>query len=96
MANTYDVGDGIRLKAQFKVTGSFVDPTIIDLEVRDPLGNIEYYYYASGTISKEAVGRYFTDIFVGLSGQWWYRYASTGTVLASDEQYLIVERSVFA
>jgi hypothetical protein len=95
MANTYDVGDGIRLKAQFKVTGSFVDPTIIDLEVRDPLGSIDYYYYASGTIFQEAVGKYFRDIFVNRSGQWWYRWASTGTVLASDEAYLIVERSVF-
>ena len=94
MANTYDVGDSIRLNALFTVTGVAVDPTIIELDVRDPSGITTFYDYAGGNVSKETTGKYFRDIFVSSSGQWWYRYFGTGTVIAADEKYFIVERKV--
>lgn len=94
MANLYDVGDSIRLGALFTVTGVAIDPTIIELDVRDPSGNTLSYSYGGGTVSKETTGKYFRDIFVNDSGQWWYRYFGTGTVIAADEAYFIVERMV--
>ena len=94
MANIYDVGDSIRLDALFTVTGIAIDPTIIELDVRDPSGNTLSYSYAGGTVSRETTGKYFRDIFVGDSGQWWYRYFGTGTVITADEKYFIVDRPV--
>ena len=92
--NTYDVGDAVRLKAWFTVTGSYTDPDIVTLWVRDPGGNIDTYNYTSGTVSKETDGKFFKDIFVDESGQWWYEVFGTGTALAADEAYFMVERSV--
>ena len=94
MANNYDVGDGVRLKAWFTVTGSYTDPLIVTLWVRDPGGNIDTYNYTSGTVSKETTGKFFKDIFVDEPGQWWYECFGTGIALAADENYFMVERSV--
>ena len=94
MANSYDVGDGIRLKAWFTVTGILTDPTIVSLDVREPNGTITNYQYTSGTVSKEANGKFFHDIFVDAPGQWWYEFYGSGTVIAADEAYLLVDRSV--
>lgn len=94
MVDIYDVGDSIRLGALFTVTGIATDPTIIELDVRDPGGIITSYDFAGGTVSKETTGKYFRDVFVARSGQWWFRYFGTGTLIAADEKYLIVERQV--
>ena len=92
--NTYDVGDGIRLKAWFTVTGTYTDPDIVTFSVRDPGGIVSTYNYTSGTVYKETDGKFFLDIFVDAPGQWWYEVFGTGTALAADENYLLVERSV--
>ena len=94
MVNNYDVGDSIRLKAWFTVTGTYTDPDIVTFSVRNPSGNIDTYNFTSGTVSKEADGKFLVDIFVNESGQWWYEAFGTGTALAADEGYFLVERSV--
>jgi hypothetical protein len=94
MPNTYDVGDSIRLSALFTVTGIAVDPTIIDLDVRDPSGNIGSFTFAGGGVSKQAAGLFFRDVFINEHGQWWYRFFGSGTVIAADETYFLIERPV--
>jgi len=79
MANTYDKGDSVRLRGIFTVTGTATDPSIVNLQIRDPSGNIDLYSYAGGTVTK---------------GQWWWEFFGSGTVLAAGERYLIVEKSV--
>jgi len=94
MANIYSKGQLVRLKAWFIVTGTYTDPDIVVFSVRDPSGNIESYNYGSGTVSKETTGKFYKDLFADEVGQWWYEFLGTGTVLASDESYFIVERSI--
>ncbi len=94
MDNTYDVGDSVRLKAWFTVTGSYADPDIVTFWVREPNGNVDTFNFTSGTVSQETTGKFFLDIFVNAPGQWWYEIFGTGTVLAADENYFLVEISV--
>ena len=91
---TYDVGDSIRLNAEFTVTGTLADPNIITLSTRDPSGNVDVYNFTSGTVSKESTGKYFRDVFVDEPGQWWYEFFGTGTVISAEENYFLVDRSL--
>jgi len=94
MPNTYDVGDSVRVRGIFTVTGTATDPTIVNLKVRDPSGNVDSFSLAGGTVTKETTGNFYRDVFLDEAGQWWYEFFGSGTVLAADEGYLLVERSV--
>jgi hypothetical protein len=39
--NIYDVGDSVRVRGIFTVTGTATDPSVVILQVRDPDGNID-------------------------------------------------------
>ena len=93
--NSYDIGDGVRLKATFTLSSVNTDPTAVKLKVKDPSGNIDIYTYALAQITKSAVGKYYKDIFVDESGEWFYRYEGTGTIEAADERKFIAEVSEF-
>jgi len=71
-----------------------IDPTIVELDIQDPSGNDSFFDYAGGNVTKETTGKFFRDIFVDEPGQWWYRYFGSGTVIAADEAYFIVERKI--
>jgi hypothetical protein len=62
--------------------------------VRDPDGNIDPFSLAGGGVTKQSDGNFYRDIFLDQSGQWWYEFFGSGTVLASGENYLEVRRSV--
>jgi len=94
MANTYDVGTGVRLRGDFTVTGTYADPDIIELYIQKPNGDQETHTLAGGGVSKETTGKYFRDIFVDSSGQWWYEFFGSGTVNADRETYFYARRSV--
>ena len=94
MSNIYDLGDSVRLEAVFRVTGTLTDPALVELEVQDPLGNTNNFTLAAGEVTKRMLGTFYRDVFLNESGQWWYRYFGSGTVLAAGEKYLIVDRPV--
>jgi len=94
MANTYDVGTGVRLKGWFTVTGTYSDPDVIEMYLRKPDGSVNTYTFAGGGVSKETTGKYFVDVFVDSSGQWWYEFFGSGTVNADRESYFEARRSV--
>jgi len=94
MPNFYDVGDSVRLRGIFTITGTATDPSVVVLQVRDPSGNIDSYSLAGGGVSKQDTGNFYRDVFLDQSGQWWYEFFGSGTVLASGEAYLEVIRSV--
>jgi len=95
MANIYDLGDLVQLKGNFTSGSVYVDPSIIELRIRNPLGAYSSYTYASGAVKKSTTGRYYMDLFVNDEGQWWYRFYGSGTVIAADENYFVVEPSEF-
>ena len=93
--NSYDIGDGVRLKVTFTVNAVNSDPTTVTLRVKDPSGNIDVYTYALVQVTKSAVGIYYKDIFIDESGEWFYRWEGTGAVEAADESYFDVDVSEF-
>jgi len=95
MANLYDLNDGVRVGATFKVATVNTDPTTITLKVKDPDRTTTTYTYALAEITKSATGIYYKDITANRVGRWNYRWEGTGTVVATDEGTFIVELTDF-
>ena len=52
MANTYDVGDQVRVSAVFKnAAGTDTDPTAVTCKVKTPAGAITTYTYGTDAAS---------------------------------------------
>lgn len=94
MPDTFDVGTSIRLRGNFTVTGTYADPNIVELYIRKPDGTDETYTFAGGGVSQETTGKFFRDVFIDDSGQWWYEFFGSGTVNADRETHFEARRSV--
>lgn len=95
--NSYDQGDGVRLKATFKnLTGTLVDPTTITLKTVDPIGGLATYTYGGGTVSKEGTGIYYKDMdLTSVSPGWYfYRWVGTGSATAAQEGKFYIREAV--
>jgi hypothetical protein len=92
---TYDKGDTVRLKAEFKVSSVLTDPTAVTLKVKDAAGTTSTYTYALAEITKSSVGVYYKDIAITDDGIWYYRFEGTGAVTAAGESQFEVRRSEF-
>jgi hypothetical protein len=90
MANTYDIGDLVRVTGTFTVSGTATDPTTITLKVLPPGSAVLTYTYALSEVTKSATGVYYKDIPITSSGTWYYRWISTGTVVSAGEEYFHV------
>lgn len=89
MANTYDIGDVVRLTATFTDTGgTAADPSSVKFYYEDPSGNFSTET-STGNIVNSAVGTYYVDLTLDESGVWEYRVSSTGTIQASEEGYFV-------
>ena len=95
MTNIYHINNSIRLTATFTIADVPTDPTYITLKVLDPTGYITTYTYALGEITKSSTGIYYREILSNASGEWHYEWIGTGSVLAADEDYYIIEHSKF-
>jgi len=93
MANTYDIGDLV------KVTGTWtdsddaaLDPTAVFLVYKDPSGNVcdALQYGVGAEITKASTGVYTCNISIDEAGSWYYRWYSTGTGQAAQEGYFSV------
>lgn len=93
--NSYDFGDLVYVKGEFtdKDTGDPLDPTTISITVRSPSGVITTYLYLTDSeVVRDSTGIYHAAIDATESGMWYYRWWSTGSGQASDEQrYEVLE-----
>lgn len=91
--NTYDLGDLIRVSAPFTrvSNNAAVDPTAVYLIVTNPSGvSTTYTYGVDAIIVKDSTGNYHADLDANASGDWYYRWKSTGTGQAAEEnQYYV-------
>ena len=87
MANTYDIGDGVRLTAAFSIDGSGANPDTVTVTVMDPSGNKTTPAAGSGTD-----GSYNVDAIVDEQGTWHYHFAGTGAVVAAGEGHFFVRK----
>jgi len=92
----WDIGDVCQTTVQFKVGGVLTDPTTIQFRQKTPAGVATTYTYGSDTeIVRDGVGIYHFDISLSASGDWKYRWASTGTAAGATERRVYVKQSEF-
>ena len=90
MANTYDVGDVVRVTGTFTVGGTNTDRTAVTLKVKDPGGVVDTYTYALSQVTKSAVGIYYKDLSIDEAGVWRYQWVGSGACVAMEEEWLEV------
>ena len=97
MANSYDVGDLVRVSLAFtNASGSAADPTTVRGRFRDPAGSVTTYVFGTdGELVKDATGNYHFDVGPTASGEWRYRGEGAGAVQAAAEGRFIVRASAF-
>lgn len=96
--NRYQKGDNVRCLATFTnvSTGAVADPSTVTFSVRSPSGVITTYTYGTDAeVVKSSTGVYYVMVDANEVGIWHYRFASTGTGKAADEEKFEVEPSVF-
>jgi hypothetical protein len=93
----YDKGDLVRCTGLFTDDdGVAQDPSEVYFKVKDPAGETTTYQYGvDGDLKKSATGSYYIDIDADTSGIWSYRFYSTGSGQAADEEKFTVRRSEF-
>jgi hypothetical protein len=91
--NLYDLGQPVRVTALFEdENGTDVDPATVTLSVLSPAGVTTVYTYGGSpdTVTKDSVGNYHADIDAGESGDWFYKWSSTGTGAGVQEGQFMV------
>jgi predicted Zn-dependent protease len=94
MSNAYDIGDQVRLSAQFTDGEGFpADPTSVLLTIRDGNGAATVYTYGVDAIARESVGAYHFDLTLINAGSWVYRWEGTANPQTAQEGVLQVQAS---
>lgn len=84
-ANSYVVGDVIRVYGVFTANGVATDPTTITLYIKSTPTGQSTFTYAGAQIVRDSIGNYHYDYTTTASGTYYYRYEATGTVVAAAE-----------
>lgn len=96
--NTYIRGNLIRLSAAFaNAAGTALDPSVVKCAVLPPGATTatEYTYGTDGALVKAATGSYYVDVSASTEGRWRYRWYSTGTGQAADEDEFEIAPTAF-
>ena len=98
MGNRYDQGDLVRVIGTWTDplnSDTPIDPTAVNLSVKTPAGVVTTYVYGvDGEVVKSSTGVYYSDISLSEGGTWTYRWWSTGTRQAAEEEVLRSEEAV--
>ena len=92
---TYDLGDLVRLTAEFRDTaGQLQDPTTVAFRHQAPGGTAETLVYGTDTeVKRDNVGVFHVDVSADTEGAWKIRCESTGTGQAAAESKFFVKTS---
>lgn len=100
--NVHDLGDLVTVSAEFTdptLEGN-ADPDVVKLsvQVRTEAGallvdTVTYTYEEDAVIVRDGAGEYHADISADVSGVWFYRWWSTGTGQAAQENRFIVREA---
>lgn len=90
MANSYDIGDTVRVTATFTDTGgTLVDPAKVTFLVGSPTVTSTETSTGSNVINPSS-GVYYLDVVIDTAGAWNYRVLSTGVVDTAADDYFRV------
>lgn len=96
MANSYDVGDLVKLTATFTTAGVAADPTAVSVKYKNPAGTTTTKVYGTDVeVVKSSTGIYYIYVSAATEGRWYYRWYSTGTGQAAGESYFDVAQTYF-
>ena len=93
MANTYDIGDVVRITGTFTSTaGTAQDPSSVYMHYDTPTSTAAttLTYGVSTALKKQATGIYYYDMLCTGVGAYEGRFTSTGTGAASEETFFYV------
>lgn len=95
---THDVGDVVRVEAEFDLVGVPTDPTTVTIKVRHPSGAIDTDVFGEpgSAVVRDSAGRFHYDIAVDEPGVWHYRWIGTGAAAAAHENRIVVALSRFS
>ena len=90
MPNTYDIGDSVTLTSSIAATsGDMIDPTSLLLTLKWPDSSVGSWGFVDFT--KVATGHYTYNVnCLNLSGNYWYRWSSTGSGQAAEVKNFLV------
>jgi uncharacterized protein YfaS (alpha-2-macroglobulin family) len=94
----YGMGDLVRMSAKFTATstGLPVDPSTVTVKVRNPSGAVVTYVFGTDSaLVHDGLGQFHVDVPVTAQGVWYYRFESTGSGQAANEQSFFVKASKF-
>ena len=97
MANVHDLGDLVRCTGTFTdENGDAHDPTTVLFSVKNPAGTTTTYTYGvDAALVKDSTGVYHVDVDASAVGWYYYRFYSTGSGQASEEEKFEVGASWF-
>lgn len=101
MANTYEVGDRIRISTSTPfqdIDAVDIDPDVVTFTVKNPNGtSTDYIYGTDGEVTKAGTGDYDCDIDVDIAGRWYYYIigeTSGGVNRGAHQGYFDVRRKL--
>lgn len=91
--NEFDLADLVRVSALFTAGNNPADPTDISLEFVRPDGSHQLFHYGIGaTIVRSDTGSFYSLKFVDQYGEWFYRYAGSGSVTSAASRKFMVRK----
>lgn len=76
----YALGTQVRITATFTADGTNKDPTTVTLYVQRPRTALS----TITSVTRDSQGVYHYDVVLDRSGEWLYRWAGTGAVVAGS------------
>lgn len=90
-ANTYDIGDIVRLTGTFRTTaGALANPTKVTIKYEDPSAVVVTVSSTMASVFNPSTGVFYHDVAPDETGVWEYRIYSTGTITSSTEDWFRV------
>jgi hypothetical protein len=95
--SAYQIGQVFVVTTTFKnAAGAATDPTTIRLLIKTPDGTeTTYLYDTDEEVARVTAGVYKFELYLTQSGNHYYRWVGTGTVIAATEGALTVQKSRF-
>lgn len=89
----YDVGDTVRLTAQYTDTGGDpTNPNVVRIIYRDPTGSESTALSGTTDMSNPTTGSFYTDLLITTPGTWRWRSESTGNIVTAEESVFVARR----
>lgn len=92
----YDLGNVIKLSANFQNNSTDVDPGSVEVKIKTPIGTNESFTYGEDSeVVKSSTGDYFINYTPLYEGKYSFRWVATGTNASAAEASFLITESLF-